>query len=411
MFTTARRRLIDWVLRTITWDQARRVGLIGEPTTSGVVVTAETALTSSPVFAAVRIISTAIGCLPLCVYRKLPDDDREKATDLDQYELLHDTPNPESVPSIWWPAFVAQMLLHGKGVAEIERDGAGRPLALWLLPADRTELRRANGIPYFVVHTDRGPEEVPFDDVFHVPYFSLDGVTGKGVIQYAREAVGLNKAMETGAGAYFRNLMAPGGVIEVPAGTSENARANIRKSIDAANAGVTKVNRLLMLEDGVKLNPYQVSNTDAQWIEGRVFGVQETARFFSISPTKLADLGRATWGNLESENASFIENTLRPILTPIEQEARKKLFTAAERKTLFVEAVMEARLRGLTGERYTSYSTGITAGFLLPSEARRLENLPQVPGIDERPRPGAAPPTPPPPPPPKGTDDGNPPPG
>lgn len=379
-------------VREISYADGLNNGLVGTPTAAGQVVTVDAALTSSPVFAAVRVISTAVGSLPLTVYREQSDGDRVKAKNHPAYALLHDAPNPETDACVWWTAFVVQMLAHGKGAAEIEWNSDGTPRALWLIPGDRIEPAHdgAGNLVYVVQVPGGRPVTLQPEDVFYVPYFTLDGVSGKGVIHFAREAVGLNKAMEVGAGAMFANMVRPGGAIEAPPGLSEPARENIRKSIREQNTGAGKVGRLLFLEDGVKLNPFQLSNTDAQWIEGRAFGVQEVARFFGLSPTKLADLGRATWSNLESENRSFIENTLRaPLLVPIEQQARRKLLG---RSTLTAEYVIEGRLRGLTSERYAAYSTGITAGFLLPSEARRMENLPAIPGIDDRPRPGAAPP-------------------
>ncbi len=394
--------------RAITWNKLERVGLVAPPSTTGIPVTVETALTSSPVFGAVRIISTAVATLPLCVFRRMPDDSRERAAEHTAYTLLHDEPNPESDPCVWWSAFVAQMLLHGRGAAEIERDGAGRPLALWLLAGDQVHAERtAAGQLYYRV----GAEDVLLpDEIFYVPYFSVDGVSGRGVIEYARNAIGLNLAMESGAGAQFKNMVRPSGAIEAPPGLSDVARENIRKSIERANAGHQKTGRLIFLEDGVKFNPFAISNQDAQWIEGRAFGIQETARFFNISPTKLADLGRATWSNIGSENLSFIENTLRPILVPIEQQARRKLLTVDERKELYVEAVLEARLRGLTADRYAAYRVGLgNRPFLLPSEVRRWENLKAAPELDAAP-PGPEP-TPEPaadPPPPQDDDNGNP---
>jgi HK97 family phage portal protein len=381
MFT----RLRNWFVRTITWDQAARVGLVTTPTASGVTVTLESALTSSPVFAAVRIISTAISTLPLTVYRRQQDGSREKATGHPAYRILHDEPNPESDPAVWWAAFVARVLLQGNGFAEIERNRAGEPIALWLIPSERVRIETAGGLVYHV-ETDSGQVALTPDEMFHVPYLTLDGVCGKGIIQYARECVGLNKAMETGAASQFANMVRPAGVLELPIGMSDDAKKNLKESIERQNTGAGKVGRILPLESGVKFTPFGLSNQDAQWIEGRGFGVQEVARFFSISPTKLGDLGRATWSNIGAENLSFIENTLRAILVPIEQQARRKLLTSAERESHYVEAVIEARLRGLTKDRYDAYKVG-TAGrpFLLPSEVRRMENLPAAPELDKLP--------------------------
>ncbi len=388
------RRAADRSERAISYADGLNNGLVAPPTAAGQPVTVETALTYSPVFAAVRIISTAVGSLPLAVYRELDNDGREKAWQHPAYPLLRDRPNPETDACVWWTAFVVQMLLHGRGAAEIEWGLDGKPRALWLIPGNQIEPQRDRlGQLYYLVRTGHG-DPVPLlpEDVFTVPYFSLDGVEGRGIIQHARETIGLGKAMEVGAGALFSNMVRPGGAIEAPVGLTDGARKNIVESIKSMNGGAAKAGRLLFLEDGVKLNPFTISNNDAQWIEGRGFGVQEVARFFNISPTKLADLGRATWSNLGAENLSFIENTLRAgILVPIEQQAKSKLLGRAD---LYAEYVIEARLRGLTADRYGAYKVGIDAGFLLPSEARKFENLPAVPGIDDRPRPGSTAPPP-----------------
>ena len=43
---------------------------------------------------------------------------------------------------------------------------------------------------------------------------------------------------------------------------------------------------------------------------------------------------------------------------------------------------MEGLLRGDSVNRADFYAKGIAAGWMLPSEARRLENLPTIEGID-----------------------------
>ena len=45
---------------------------------------------------------------------------------------------------------------------------------------------------------------------------------------------------------------------------------------------------------------------------------------------------------------------------------------------------MNSLLRGDMKARSEFYESGIGAGWLLPSEARRKEDLPRVDGIDER---------------------------
>jgi phage portal protein BeeE len=52
------------------------------------------------------------------------------------------------------------------------------------------------------------------------------------------------------------------------------------------------------------------------------------------------------------------------------------------RQRYFIEFSAEGLLRGDSTNRASFYQSGIASGWLLPSEARRLENLPIVEGID-----------------------------
>lgn len=369
--------------RAITYDQLAAIGAVTEATAAGVSVSVESALTSSPVFAATRIISAAVGSLPLCLYRRESDGGRERATGHPAYHVLHDSPNTEAVPFTFWSAFVAQMLLRGKGVAEIERDGAGDVVALWLLPADRVrEERDARGVLYFRYRGNAGDVLLDQADVLYVPYFSLDGATGQGVIDYARESIGRDKGIESAGSNHVNNMVRPSGAVTAPPGLTDQAISNIKESLRQQNAGHKQTGRLMFLQDGITFTPYQVTNEEAQWLESRAFSVLEVARFFSISPTKLADLSRATWGNIESENRAFYETTLVPITTPIGQECGRKLLTDRQRRTHYAEHVLDARLRGNTAERYAAHQTAIQSGWKTRNEVRQAENLPKLDGLD-----------------------------
>lgn len=60
-----------------------------------------------------------------------------------------------------------------------------------------------------------------------------------------------------------------------------------------------------------------------------------------------------------------------------------QLLTPAGRKRYKPEHSVEGLLRGDSTTRADFYKSGIDAGWMLPSEARRLENLPMIEGIDD----------------------------
>ena len=62
-------------------------------TASGIRINSKTAMTIAAVWACVKILSETIGSLPLVLYKRLPNGDRERAINHPLYKILHDSPN------------------------------------------------------------------------------------------------------------------------------------------------------------------------------------------------------------------------------------------------------------------------------------------------------------------------------
>ncbi len=129
----------------------------GPKSTAGVAVTPENSLELTAVWAAVRMISSTIATLPLPVYRRT-NDGKERAPEHPVYRLLHDRPNPEMSSYVWRETTMAHLLLWGAGFSEIERNGAGDPVALWPLHPANVRIERVGSERVYVVRV--GGEEV-----------------------------------------------------------------------------------------------------------------------------------------------------------------------------------------------------------------------------------------------------------
>lgn len=96
----------------------------------------------------------------------------------------------------------------------------------------------------------------------------------------------------------------------------------------------------------------------------------------------IGDLRHGNYSNSVEMARQFVTMTLRRHLVAWEQAIAKQLLTEAERKVYFAEHQVEGLLRGDSVNRADFYDRGIRSGWLLPSEARRFENLPSIEGID-----------------------------
>ena len=122
---------------------------------------------------------------------------------------------------------------------------------------------------------------------------------------------------------------------------------------------------------------------DAEWIASRQFSVEEVCRLFRVPPTIVGDLRHGNYSNSVELARQFVTLTLRRHLLMWEQSIAHKLLTEAGRRTYFAEHQVEGLLRGDSLNRAQFYGEGIKGGWMLPSEARRLENLPTIEGIDD----------------------------
>lgn len=353
----------------------------GGKSAAGVAVNQESALSYSAIWCGIRLMAETFGTLPWLLYRRLPDGGKERVSDTPLAMLLRESANPEMTSVLLRESLVQNYYLHGRCYAEIVRNKAGRPVELWPCHPSRVEHRRdPSGTLYFWLKSDGG-KGVPIEmaDMWQMQLMSSDGVTGAGLLQRARDSIGLGLASEKFGGSYYGNGARPGGLLEHPGKLSPDARRNLREEWNAMHQGADRAGRIAVLAEGMKYEPISDNPQEAQFIETRKFQVSEVSRWLNIPPHMLMDLERATFSNIEWQGIQFVTYTLRSLLVKAEQESNRKLLTEAERRELFTEFLVEGLLRGDQKSRYDAYNVGRQNGWLSANDIRRLENMNPLP--------------------------------
>ena len=129
-------------LRDATWWETM---FSGSATSSGIKVTADTALHQPAVFACVRVISEDVASLPIKIYSKVSDMVREGIDSHPISQLLTKKPNSVMTPFTFKEVLTAHVLLYGNGYAEIERDNAGNVIGLWILLPENMTIKVVGG--------------------------------------------------------------------------------------------------------------------------------------------------------------------------------------------------------------------------------------------------------------------------
>lgn len=353
-------------------------------TATGRAITPAVALNSVAVFACVSILTDSISSLPLFTYRRLAGGGKERATEHPLYPILHDAPNGEMTSMEWRETMVGHLALWGNAYAEIELDNyTGDVVALWpLRPDSMTPTRADNGRLYYSYRLPDGTNKVfAKERILHVRLWGGDGTVGYSPISMARQAIGLTLAAEEYGARFFGNDSRPGGVLKHPGKLTPEGAKKLREGWELAHKGLTQSNRVAVLEEGVEWQQIGVPPEDAQFLETRSFQTAEIARLFRIPPHMIADVERSTsWGSgIEQQSIGFAVYTLRPWLTRIEQRISNSLLDEVERRSYFVEHLLDGLLRGDINSRYQAYAIGRNNGWLNADEIRELENMNPIP--------------------------------
>lgn len=360
--------------------------LIPSGTAAGIPVSPGNAETISTVFSCVQSIAETIGGLPLILYRNGANGDRERAADHSLYRVLHDAPNERQTALEFREQLTAHVLLWGNGYAEIHSDAAGNVTALEPIhPRNVTVLRLPSGrIRYDVADPETGRvRPLLADEVLHLKDRTDNGIVGKSRIQVAREMLGGVLAAQEHGSATFANGARLSGVLKTPNVLDAASAERIGTSWRSQFSGSANSGKVAVLENGLEYQQLSMSMEDAQWLESRQFSVEEVCRIFRVPPVLVADLRHANFSNSVEMNRWFVTHTLRRWLTMWEEGAERALLGPIARTRYFIEHNVEGLLRGDSKGRAEFYGSGIKDGWLLRSEARRLENLPTIEGIDD----------------------------
>ena len=271
----------------------------------------------------------------------------------------------------------ADALLYGSGFAAIMRNEAGTATELIPLSPGATQEVWKGDVRSYTTVINNKEEKLTAENVLHIR-----ALYGLGIVELARESIGLGMAAELYGAIFFKNNARPSAVLEHPGHLDNDARDNLRRSWEAMHGQISNSHRVAILEEGMVLKPFASTNKDSEWNDTRMLEVRNIASWFGIPPHMLADNTRTSYNSLESENQAYLDSSLDPWLVTWETECRAKLLTVSQqqRDTHFVEFNRNALVRANMEARGAYYNLAIQGGWMSRDEIRGRENLNPIPG-------------------------------
>lgn len=350
---------------------------------SNQLVTADTALRLSAVWACVRLKAETISTLPLKLYRRLSDGTRVIAHELPLYRVLCQEPNRQQTPCKLIEFLVASLELYGN--AYFEKVFIGKKLVA-LRPIEPQNMQAVEQQPNgsFVYRFLRQAElyELRDEQIWHVRGFGLNGLLGLDPVGYGGNVFGGAMSADESAGKVFAGGMSASGFLTHKNGVLKpEQREKLRKSLDAFT-GSKNAGKVMVLEAGLEYQGITLNPEAAQLLETRQFSVEEVCRWFRVPPYMIGHLSKtSSWGSsIEGQQLNFLTNTLRPLLVNIEQSIAQSLLAPTERDDYYAEFAVEGLLRGDSAARAEYYASALNNGWMSRDEVRQKENLPPIEG-------------------------------
>lgn len=347
-------------------------------------VSMEEALGVPAVWAAINFISGTIAGLPLHVYDKTSTGKkRVRATAANPVvSMLHDAVN-DGLSSFQWrfDMFSTGVLTEGRFVTYIERNERGQPINLFPLPKCKVK-RLPNGRKEYTHQA--GGKTVAYDeaDVIDITFMLKDDLlTHRSPLRQCAVAIGKAVNANEYGSKLFKNGGLPAFVLQGPFGNEKSAVRAADNIAEATREAARKGANVLAIPQGHKLDPLGSDPEKMQLVETQGFAVQEIARIYSLPPTFLQDLSRATFSNSEQQDLHLVKHTIKRWLEQLEGEMNLKLFGRGSNR--IVEFNLDGLLRGDYATRMTGNAQAIQTGQLTPNEARALDNREPLPGGDK----------------------------
>lgn len=352
-----------------------------QPTKS---VSPDLAMKLSAVYACVYVLSSSVAQLPLHVKCK-SGDKVETVKDHPAYYLLHDSPNAWQTSYKLREYAQSSVLLYGNAYIHIVRDKNGGVVSLESLEPWKVQLLK-NGSRYvYAYYGDDNTMSLSPDDVLHIKSLGPSIKTGKSVIQTHAETIGLGLDARKFASSFFGGNARPAGILSVKTPLNSNAWENFKKMWQTAQEKLrSEENKTILLPAELDYKALTVSPVDTELLSMMKLNRSEIAGIFNVPAHMINDLEKATFSNISEQTIQFIRFSVMPWVVNWEQELNRKIFTEAERKAgYFVKFNLAGIMRGTAGERATFYHAAITDGWMSRNEARQLEDMNPVEGLDE----------------------------
>ena len=330
------------------------------------VVTNDTALRHSAVWACLRLRADLISTMPIDVFRRVNGQQIE----VPKPPILRN-PAGERVDMLEWMYSTQFDLDRAGNVFGIitELNGRNLPARIDLVPLSDVVVvvRQGELVEYRIAG-----ERFDVDKVWHEKQFTVAGMhVGLSPVAYAAWSIGEYLSVQQFALDWFGDGTIPAAMLRNTAKTiSAKEAADVKDRFKSAVAG----RDLFVTGQDWEYHMIQAEQASSDWIEAKKFSIADIARFFGCPADEIDGAasgggGQVNYANITQKNLQLLIHNLGPAI--IRREAR---LTSIIPQPQYVKLNTDSLLRMDPKARAEMFEVKIRSRQMTPTQARELDN-------------------------------------
>ena len=343
--------------------------------------------------AVVNFLSNSIAQLPLKVYRRVDENERERDRKSPAALLLY-RPNEDQTQFEFIRAWGIEYFIFGRVYVWVIPDPESLSgLQARIIPTDwvtQTESENNYGPSKIIVTTSKGGQaEIPRSEFLPFSAYSPGNPGG-----YISPISALRQTLEEQiqAGKFRKELWKSSGRLnaqivrpkDVQPWTDEARKRWIAAFREAWGPGGSKAGAIPLLEDGMEIKPFSTSFKEQQWAESIKLSREDVAAAYGINPSLVWHSDTQTYASARDNARALYTECLGPVLQMFQQRINSFLLPmiGADPDT-YVEFDLREKLKGSFEERASIIQASVGGPWLTRNEARADNNLPPIEGGDK----------------------------
>lgn len=333
------------------------------------------------VASAVNALAKQISRLPLKVYRRNSQGERERVNDHRLVDLIR-APAPRCSASQLKQWMAIPMLLHGNSaLVKTRRERVGPPNRLWPLDWRYLNAHVVHSQIEFWRSTEFGSTvRLDPEDIVHFGWEAPDGRIGVSPLQQLGVTVRIEKSAQEYQESYLQHGFRPPAGIKLPEGVGidKEVRQELREDIVQNYGGAANAALPVLLPNGYELVTVAHNAHEAELIEQRKLTREEVAAVYSVPQPLMGILDHATYSNVAELHRMLYTTVLGPWLTLFEETFKAQVIDPEPAFAgLFVEFELAEVLKGDKLKEIAALKMAVQSGLLTINEAREVQNRPR----------------------------------